>query len=911
MRYLYFSLLLCLSLFADLDVPNWNHENATQQESLFLHRIADFWQEEEHEIAKSQIEEFLASFPNSPYADPLRICLAELQIKEAQYTLALKTYSEISSPEYAEKIFLNRMQCLYSLGWFATLADTCEARLETVSDPDERLQTTYFLAIALYNQCLATSDEKLLTTLAQRAKPFFETLLESDLSLEVSEAFAHLCHRLKQYEKAAAIYLNLAELDPASAEEMKFRAATALSQYDKEPALKLFEEIAKATTNECDEELQAEGLNPKEARSGIAKEASYQRLVLLFETDCHEKIINEKDLIFSAIPDHRKEKTLFIFGKSLLSLQRYQEAIELLTTLSEPLSEAALICLLEASYQTNNLKLLDEALNNLSSLNAESPFVLQGRLFRSLLLKQEGKNDEALKELDLLAAIAIECPEKERAAFESIDLELQRHSWESCRTKACKFLSDYPNHQLASSVWKFLAASSERLSAENEGNEFLKKQYIADLQALLRQRELFSSAECSNWQFFLAKAFYDLGALEDAFSNLQELLSHESFSQEANAYLLLAFCHKNLFNDEPAFCLYAERALEKQTTLLDLHDLRLSLFNAYISRSEKDPELLEKAAEHLFCVFEANTENQNSLGKDNLNISEETILWLGEWHLAQFEKTQRMLFAERAERVLQFFNGTTYETPLYKLGMLYSQTHKTDQQIAVMEQLTALYRENPSNSWKWKKEADLLLAEGYAASGREEEALAIFDRMIRDGSAIRSKTIAKACLARAHIKINRFHAEKKEEQTNEALRIQIASELKNLILQRNLHNEPIYLEAALEYVDLLSTGTEKRLFLLEKMQSDFERGNDLFAQDYAQARLELKEQNRIYEGYMQLFRAEILHLRAILGEQTASSEAKDLLMQIQTENAHPLLIRRASLLLQNMDIKQPDAAISE
>ncbi len=98
---------------------------------------------------------------------------------------------------------------------------------------------------------------------------------------------------------------------------------------------------------------------------------------------------------------------------------------------------------------------------------------------------------------------------------------------------------------------------------------------------------------------------------------------------------------------------------------------------------------------------------------------------------------------------------------------------------------------------------------------------------------------------------------------------------------------------------------------LEKMQSDFERGNDLFAQDYAQARLELKEQNRIYEGYMQLFRAEILHLRAILGEQTASSEAKDLLMQIQTENAHPLLIRRASLLLQNMDIKQPDAAISE
>ena len=909
MRYLYFSLLLCLPLFADLGAPNWNHEGASEQEALFLHRIADFWQEEEYEIAKNQIEQFLSSFPSSPYADPLRICLAELQIKETQYTLALKTYSEIVSPEHAEKIFLNRMQCLYSLGWFATLADTCEAYLESASDPDERLQTTYFLAIALYNQCLATSDEKLLTALAQRAKPYFETLLDSNLSWEVSEAFAHLCYNLKQYEKAAAIYLNLAEQDPISAETMRFQAAIAQSQYDKELALKSLEDIAKAGSIESSEEPSSEGAVAGEERSGIAKEAAYQRLVLLFETNRFEEIISEKGIIFNTIPNHRKEKALFIFGKSLLSLQRYQEAIELLTALPEPRSEAALICLLEASHQTKNLNVLDAALQNLSSLNAESPFIVQGKLFRSLLLKEQGSKEEALRELDLLAAITTDCPERSRSAFESMELELQMQSWLSCRTKAKKFLLDYPNHELASFVWKFLVISSERLSSENEGNKSFKEQYISDLQALLQQEELFSSAECSTWQFFLAKAFYDLGALQDAFSVLQELLSQESFPQEANACLLFALCHKNLFNDEAAFCLYAERALEKQASLLDLHDLRLSLFNAYLSLSQENLKLLDKAAEHLFHVFEAKT--ANGIAKENFNISEETILWLGEWHLAQFEKTQIMLFAERAERILQFFSGTKNETPLYKLGTLYHRMNKVDQQIVLMEQLAALYKENPSNSWKWKNEVDLLLAEGYAASGKEEEALLIFDRMIDEGSAIRSTTIAKACLARARIKLNRFHAEKKEGQTNESLRVQIASELKNLVLQRNLANEPIYLEAALEYVDLLGAGTERRLFLLEKMQSDFENGEDLFAQDYAQARLQLKEQNRIYEGYMQLLRAEILHLKAILETQTTSVAAQDLLTQIKEENAHPLLIQRASLLLQNMDIKQSDAAISE
>lgn len=183
----------------------------SEAEALSLRRIAEFWQEGEVQIAKGQIEEFIAQFPTSSHAEALSAALGDLFLREKNFSKALDYYARLESPELMEQTFLNRLQCLYEMQWYATLTEACEARLE--KGPD--LHTTYFLAISLYRQCLnAAKDPEALQQLAERAKPHFEALAQSNLNEEVAQAYAHLCCILKDFSKASELYQTLAQKKP-------------------------------------------------------------------------------------------------------------------------------------------------------------------------------------------------------------------------------------------------------------------------------------------------------------------------------------------------------------------------------------------------------------------------------------------------------------------------------------------------------------------------------------------------------------------------------------------------------------------------------------------------------------------------------------------------------------------------
>src|SRR3990167_803087 len=170
-RVVYFWVLLgFFPLLAAPALDDWALSKTIQEEeALYLRRIADFWQEGEYAIAKSQMEEFLVEFPQSQFMDPIRVCLGDLLLREQNYSGALAAYSALTSPELAEKTFLKKIQCLYCLEWYATLADECEDFLHRSSDDEEKLQATYYLAIALYHQCLnASTHADILLKLAHR-----------------------------------------------------------------------------------------------------------------------------------------------------------------------------------------------------------------------------------------------------------------------------------------------------------------------------------------------------------------------------------------------------------------------------------------------------------------------------------------------------------------------------------------------------------------------------------------------------------------------------------------------------------------------------------------------------------------------------------------------------------------------
>jgi len=860
MRLSQLALILCLPLFGKIDPTAWsNAKTESEEESFFLRRIADFWQEGEYDIAKTQMEEFLSSYPNSPFSDLIRISLGDILLREKNYSGALASYSALSSPDCAQMAFLNRMQCLYGLEWYSTLADECETALKSLENEEQRLKTTFYLAIALYHQCLnASKDSDLLLKIAKRAEPYFATLLKSELSSEVSQAFAHLCCILKEYQKAVDIYLDLASRDPLAEDEMTFQAALIQAEYDKKLALQSFERIAKKGEKK-------------------AKDAAYNHLILSFEAGLHDQIVSGRAEILAAVPEERKGMAHLFIGRSSAALGKWSDAIDELTRFLKQAPDsskesiyAGLVALIESAHHLGDVTALDTAIAKLSEIDATDGQVAKGRLLKALLLKNAGNRGLAREELEGLLSGFPDFPDRAAAAFEWADLEYQAENWEDCRSRSLAFLEQFPKHELSPFAWRYLAASSER--ASHQSPEF-KKRYSADLERLLQNGSLFSKQELCDWKFYLAQAYFNLGRFDDAISTLQFLLYHfNSFPQEGNAQLLLGLSHRDGKGDLAAFCLCAEKAIEKNANLMDPAPLHVSLFNAYLELSKQLEGLIENGADHLYKALEA--------GAD---ISRQNLLWLGDRYAALSNPV-------RASRVLSCLLESGFEeTAAYRLASIYSSEGRVAEQIDLLEQSVNAYKSDPNGDWKWEKEVKLLLAEGYESQGLSEKATLLLNEIAPPDHPIRSETVAKAYLQRA-----RIHARAAEHVA------EVASEFKDLILQRRLVQEPVHLEAGLDYVDLLappSTAGEKRLLLLEKIKKDFESADDLLSKDYHQARTKYPEKNRIFENYMKWIDQEILLAQSDLtvdpaAQKELQAKAKDLLLQIKCGCSHPTLLKR-------------------
>jgi hypothetical protein len=589
-------------------------------------------------------------------------------------------------------------------------------------------------------------------------------------------------------------------------------------------------------------------------------------------------------------------------------LKNYGDAItELKSFLTRPFSADAdsirsgAICLMEAAHEASELDSLNLALTKLSEIDPLDSQIAKGRFLQALLLKNSGHLEKAYQKIEDLLATFPDFPDRPSAIFELVDLEYRSRAWEKCRERSLSFLNQFPSNTLSISAWRYLAAASSHLAAEHPESKDLLNQRLADLQALLESESAFSPSEINDWKFYLAESYFNLNKYEDAWKRLEPLIAEDiPFSQAANAHLLLGLCYRDGKEDLPLFCKLAEAAISKNQNLISKGNLHISLFNAYLELSKNQPEFIEKSAEHLYGAF-----------LEKADITKENLLWLGEWYFAQCEERENPLFVQRAFLILEELVATSsdpifLEGPSYKLGKLHALTGDTKGQIVALEKLNALYQEHLSTQWKWEKETYLALALGYKANGEEEKALSFFDAIIRENPPIQSETLAKA-----YFEKNCLRAERLQKWSLEDIEfIAIAAQFKDLSLLRRLDYEPIHLEAALEYVHLLEkTATdpiEKRLFLLEKTKKDFESKGDLLSQDYHQARMQLPLKNLIFEGYMRFIDAEILMAKAAISQESdeqkeLQAKAKDLLLQIKSEKAHPKLLARVFLQLQSTD----------
>jgi TolA-binding protein len=850
MRRFWFLVLICPFLYG----------SEGDEEALFLRRIADFWQEKEYQLAKNQMEEFIVSYPESPYSDALCAALGDLYLREKNHSHAISFYTRIQSPEFYHRVFLNRMQCLYEMQWYATLADECESYLEN----GENLHVTYFLAIALYHQCLnSTKDPEGLLKLAERAKPYFETLSKSELSNEVAQGFAHLSCILKDFPKAAEIYSDLAKKDPESQEEMLFQVGLIQSQFDKERALDTFEQIVQ--------------LGQKKA-----KEAAYNRLVLAFDLGKYEAVAKEN--FIDELPPERVAMARLFLGRSLLNMKKYDAAVNELRSYVQEAAvsdtlHAAIINLLEASYQSDDLASLDYAIGKLVAVYANDAELPKAYFSRAQLLKKGQQFEAAKKQLEELLAQFPEFQYRPQVVFELTHLDYKAKAWDECHKKALAFLAEFPEHELSSFAWRYCISSSAEMAIEHPE---LRKKLIGDLETYLKLT--IADSERQEWELLLAKTHYELQEYEKAMTLLQNLDS-------PNAHLLLSLCYRDGYSDLAHFCEIAETALSQGANLIAPGQIHTSLFNAYVELGE-----MNKGADHLYAAFQANAD-----------IKIENLLWLADVYLARLELEQNnFVLAHRAALILDkckaaiqnpkndAFSGTPIEECkaalhdseeiVCKLAKVYSILGRTDDEIALLESLSSL-----------SPEAQLLLAEGYARKGIVEKATQMFDEIVSSCATVRTPISASASLQAARLKLVGENPDLAK----------IATQLKSLVVQKTFEGAPTYLEAALDYVEVQAkTDLAKKVALLQKTKVDFESRDDLLSKDYHEARSRWPQKDKIYQGYLQLIDAEVLASRAKLEPQNQKelrAKSKDLLLKIVNEQSATALLQRARMLLTSVD----------
>lgn len=473
------------------------------------------------------------------------------------------------------------------------------------------------------------------------------------------------------------------------------------------------------------------------------------------------------------------------------------------------------------------------------------------------------------KAASMYSTLAEQNPEltdlKEEAALMQIELIQFYHKkqeWKQCQDVAKKFLSEFPDHPQSSIAQQFLIGSSANQAHQDPVE---KEELIANLEMCLAQEP-----QSQNYQKLLAKTHFSLHHFKEAAPLFQTLVEDQTLTKEdlAEASLLLALCYRDGFDDLENFLTLGEKALKLcyEQELMSSNDLHAALYNGYLEQED-----FEKAEEHLFILFQ-----KGKVDPDNL-------LWLAERYFQRrFEEEESKT---RAIAILESLPPC--EATIIFLSKLYLQTDQKERALTLLETWT---QNNPS------QDALFLLAEQYTDP---DKALPLLQEICKNKSSLRTESGASACLQSAKMQMSKWNLSTLSTEDPEVQKV--LTQLKNLILQKTFSHEPLYLEAALEYInlqDLCHHSSAKKIFLLQKIKKDFENSDDLLSKDYHQERRNSIEKNRVYQSYIDFLDACIYLSEMELEKEEdlqkqLQAKAKDLLLRVIEEQASPALVARA------------------
>lgn len=864
----------------------------SSDEALFVRRILEFWRDKEHSIVKSQIEQFIHTYPQSEYVDSLLLILGDTFCHEKNYEAGLAAYNRIQTTVIQEKVFNNRLDCLYHLHRHEQLTAEIDNKLYSPAPVRDRDLWTYYKAEALLNAAKQDSNPESRIIKFEQARLLFDNLISSEHKDNAKLALIEIEVESGRSDNAAKLYMELAQDMPENKHEMLLHAARLQGTYSPKDAIPLLDDIQKS------------------AKTDLSSQAALNKVVLLFEEGLHERIISEKEILQNLVQKEQMPFLHFYIGRSYYALNEHDQAIQHLLPLLDntrwisnqdsPIEKTILLTVAACAHHQNDLTLLDSMKSRFEKNHAYDPLFAKILYMNGLTCHRMHKYKDALEEFQRITKDYPSFEQIDNVLFEKGVLEYKTNNLAESRKTFLELLENSPHTPASLNAIQYLPCISlQQLEQAEERGEAclqLRETLLSDICTALQTEGALKQTQRPAYLLKLAKVNYDMFRYEDAMQALKHLI--EAYPDDENlfqAHLLLAICYQEGMNDPNGFALNAERVLELKPEFGDQARLRLNLFNTYLEMAREtthaEQAYTEKAADHLFKVYQEN-EGQ---------IKPENKLWMGDYFYArvktysddyEVEQLKHNRALEYASKALSIYSSmypnadqwpitnetVNVENELFKLSNLHGWLNDRDMQIKILDHLYSFQKKEPQ--WAWPLRNRIILAKAYSLQqqGKSDEAYELYNILAIQTKPTDRRLANTAKLQWARLKFQMLPQEKRSIDSDEILAILKA--LKDLQIQKNIAHEPIHLEAALDYTQIRSTlepennRNEQALFLLKRVKQEFNSRGDLQSKDYHAGREKNPSKEAIFQAYSMLIDASISRLEAMVALDRSEHDAK-------------------------------------
>ena len=376
------------ALCAEVKTDNNHTQFQPLEENFLIRRIAEFWKDGDLNIVKSQILEFLSTYPESYKKDDCLGILGEIYFKEGLYEEALASYEKIADPAVSEKISINKLQSYYQLDHFAKIIEEGRVLLKqnVHFDNEKKEQFNFLMAEAFFKEALSEKDKGIKQDYARQAKNYYNELVQAEYLSTYELTLPEIYCILEDYRLATQTFRELAGKYNDMQEELLFRAASIQALYSKEEASQSFKEI-------------------KDKNGEKAQEATFNLMILLFQSEEYEKVIATFEESKSHLAKDAPQAMHFILGKSFFSIGDYQSAIRSLSQFIECEKEPsdslknALLVQMTSAQQLKDEKLFNQTFEKLQTLFPKDPEMPKALFMHAMILKEQGNVDLAENKL--------------------------------------------------------------------------------------------------------------------------------------------------------------------------------------------------------------------------------------------------------------------------------------------------------------------------------------------------------------------------------------------------------------------------------------------------------------------------------------------------------------------------------